>query len=448
MVLALLLALSTPASAGDFITTVSEDAVMSGDDIGGINWVRIFNNFADGGWWVTYHWETEGGLPGYNAARMTDERVLAHSTGRIRLAEWAETKDHAITRCPDGSFLHAFSIGIGNESARSARYSRSWETLSHEWVEENVPERAHNDLPVICSEPREATAFTNHASFTAQVFDIGSSGSVTSSSSELTGSGHMAGASWIYYEPRDQYLVISNGEPGLRRVWYNRDLSVAEVTDWAPLPALNRSFWPQKIERVGDYWVLIYLGIEYGGMYLADDGDVYLVVMDSSFNTVDSAKLSNNTPGDLGSARPHFARHGSKLMAVWDKAILPYAAKVQLNLEAFGVEDDDTGFDWADGDSDVDGGGDDPCVPDEDEDTDGTVSTETIEGQDETNGGHTSMGLTGTEDTAMAESSKDCGKSGCGCAVSVTRRMPWALLLLTGLVLRLRRQTPVSRSQS
>ena len=170
--------------------------------------------------------------------------------------------------------------------------------------------------------------------------------------------------------------------------------------------------------------------------------------MDSSFNTVDSAKLSNNTPGDLGSARPHFARHGSKLMAVWDKAILPYAAKVQLNLEAFGVEDDDTGFDWADGDSDVDGGGDDPCVPDEDEDTDGTVSTETIEGQDETNGGHTSMGLTGTEDTAMAESSKDCGKSGCGCAVSVTRRMPWALLLLTGLVLRLRRQTPVSRSQS
>ena len=292
MLLALVAALSAPVSAGDFITSVGSDAVMGGDDIGGMNWIRVFNNPDDGGWWVTYHWQREGEDPGYNVARMTDERVLDHSGSRIRLAAWPETKDHAIARCPDGSILHAYSVGVGNESARSARYSMDWDILTHEWIEEGVDERAHNDLPVICSEPRQAAAFTNHASFTATVFDIDDDGA-PSIGGELTSSGHLSGSSWIYYPPRDQYLVISNGEPGLRRVWYNRDLSVAEVTDWEPLPDLNRTFWPQKIERVGEHWLLIFLGVEYGGMYLADDGDVYLVVMDSSFNTVDSAKLSN-----------------------------------------------------------------------------------------------------------------------------------------------------------
>jgi len=443
MFLSLLLALTGPASAGDFITSVGDDAVMGGDDIGGINWVRIFNNLEDGGWWVTYHWQLEGGTPGYNVARMTDDRVLAHSTGRTHLVDWPETKDHAIARCPDGSFLHAYSVGVGNESARSARYSMDWEVLSHEWIEENVDERAHNDLPVICSEPRQAAAFTNHASFTATVFDIASDGTVASSSGELTDSGHMAGASWIYYEPRDQYLVVSNGEPGLRRVWYNRDLSVDEVTDWAPMPALNRTFWPQKIERVGDYWVLIFLGIEYGGMYLADDGDVYLVVMDSSFNTVDSAKLSTNVAGDLGSARPHFSRNGSKLMAVWDKGIQPYAVQVQLDIERFGLEAEDTGFGWSDGGS---GGGSDddsettsPCEPSGGADSAGPDSPDDSEGLDETNGGHDSLTLTGKEDTAVHDVDDDCDKEGCGCSATGTQSSAWALVaLLVGLIRRRR----------
>jgi hypothetical protein len=434
MILSLLIALSTPAAAGDFINSVGEDAVMGGEDIGGMNWVRIFNN-GDGGWWVTYHWQAEGEDPGYNVAPMTDGRVLDHAGARRRLVEWPETKDHAITRCSDGSFLHAYSIGTGNESARSARYSPDWEVESHEWIEQDVDARAHNDLPVICSEPLQATAFTNHASFTATIFEIDEAGTATING-ELGASGHISGASWIYYPPRDQYLVVSNGEPGLRRVWYNRDLSVDEIVDWEPIGGLNRSFWPQKIERVGEYWLMVYLSVEYGGMYLADDGDVYVVVMDSSFNTVDSTKVSTNTPGDLGSARPHFARQGAKMMVVWDKGIRPYAVKVQLSAAALGIEDEDTGWDFGDedGDGDSDGGSDsyDPCAQDDDEDT-GT------RGVDELSGGHSSEGLSGTEDTSSSEVDAECDDKGCGCSALPSEQVPWWLLLGLGLAHRRRR---------
>ena len=221
------------------------------------------------------------------------------------------------------------------------------------------------------------------------------------------------------------------------------------MTDWEPLPDLNRTFWPQKIERVGEHWLLIFLGVEYGGMYLADDGDVYLVVMDSSFNTVDSAKLSNNTPGALGSARPHFARSGSKLMAVWDKAILPYAVKVQLNAERLGIEDEDTGWDWSDdgggGGGDEEGDSSDPCVStdgdgdgDGDGDADGGTSPDNTTGEDESAGGHTRVGLNGTEDTAIAQTDGECDKDGCGCATTSARPLPWLVLAGLGLLIRRR----------
>ena len=66
--------------------------------------------------------------------------------------------------------------------------------------------------------------------------------------------------------------------------------------------------------RVGDYWLLVFLGEEVPGQYLAGDGDVYVAVLDDDFETMETIKVSDNTDGSgLGSARPSFARHMDKL---------------------------------------------------------------------------------------------------------------------------------------
>ena len=63
--------LSSPANAGEFFLSATPDQVPSGRDVGGLNWIRVFNNFDDGGWWMTHHFEMSG-VPGYNAAPMTE----------------------------------------------------------------------------------------------------------------------------------------------------------------------------------------------------------------------------------------------------------------------------------------------------------------------------------------------------------------------------------------
>ena len=102
--------LSSPANAGEFFLSATPDQVPSGRDVGGLNWIRVFNNFDDGGWWMTHHFEMSG-VPGYNAAPMT-EGLEVDMSSRIRLAEYDNQKDHGIERCPDGSFLHLSLIHI------------------------------------------------------------------------------------------------------------------------------------------------------------------------------------------------------------------------------------------------------------------------------------------------------------------------------------------------
>ena len=142
-----LLTVSAPAQAGPWLLSSTPDQVPSGRDVGGLNWVRVFNNFDDGGWWLTHHWDNGTG-PGYNVAPMT-EGLNVDMSSRVRLADWDDIKDHGIERCPDGSFLHVYSLSVTNDSARAARYTDDWNMIAHGWVEENVDARAHNDMHAI-----------------------------------------------------------------------------------------------------------------------------------------------------------------------------------------------------------------------------------------------------------------------------------------------------------
>ncbi len=429
--------LTSPATAGDFLLSATPDRVPSGRDVGGLNWVRVFNNLDDGGWWMTHHFEMAG-VPGYNVAPMTEGLELDMSS-RVRLAEYANQKDHGIERCPDGSFLHVYSLNFTNDGARAARYSEDWEMQAHGSVEEGVDARAHNDMPVICSEHLQGVAFTNHSDFSATLFEIGPDATVVGTH-ELDVGGHISGGAFKYDAGSDRFLMTANGEPGLEAIWISRDFEVDERVSFVPIPSLERHYWPQALMRVGDYWLLAFLGVEYMGQYLADDGDVYVAVLNDDFETVDSMKVSNNDDGSgLGSARPSFARHMDQLLVAWDKGFQPYVSVVTLDLVAFGLDEDDSGFvPPEESDADEDGS---PCLGDTADDD--TVSASS--GTDDDGASSTTTGLTGDTADEFDEPAGDEGMKedpcdeGCGCAHTPNR---WSAswLFLVGLVALVRRR--------
>ena len=417
--------LSSPANAGEFFLSATPDQVPSGRDVGGLNWIRVFNNFDDGGWWMTHHFEMSG-VPGYNAAPMT-EGLEVDMSSRIRLAEYENQKDHGIERCPDGSFLHIYSVNVTNDTARAARYTEDWEMLAHGTVEEGVDARAHNDMPVICSEHLQGVAFTNHMGFSATLFEIGPDAEVVDTH-ELDVGAHISGGAFTYDRESDRFLMTANGEPGLQAIWINRDLTVDERVNFVPIPSLDRHFWPQGLMRVGDYWLLVFLGEEVPGQYLAGDGDVYVAVLDDDFETMETIKVSDNTDGSgLGSARPSFARHMDKLLVAWDKSFQPRMSTITLDLVAFGLDEDDSGFVPPE-DSDDEGS---PCADEGDTAGDGTAG-----GADEAEGGTSSAGLEGDSEDEFDESDdgegikEDPCDDGCGCTHAPTgSSLAWAGLL-------------------
>jgi hypothetical protein len=424
--LLLYIALASPtAHAGDFFLSATADQVPSGRDVGGLNWVRVFNNLRDGGWWMGHHWELDGS-PGYNVAPMTEDLEIDMSS-RIRLAEWENIKDHGIERCPDGSFLHVYSLNVTNDGARAARYTEDWDIVSQGEVETGAPERAHNDMPVICSEHLQGVAFTNKSDFKATLFEIGPDSTVTATHT-LDTNVHISGGAFRYDPLSDRFLMTSNGgfeNPELQAIWLNRDLSIDERVDFEPIPTLHRHFWPQALMRIGDYWLLGFLGEATPGQYLAGDGDVYLAVLNDDFETIETMKVSDNTDGSgLGSARPSFARHMDQLLVAWDKGFQPHTAVVTLDLVAFGLDEDDSGF-----------------VPPEGDGGDGSGSlcdtgTLAVGGADEAPEGDTTDDLEGDSKDDWEEGGTDegikedpCAK-GCGCAYKPKpTQLVWALLI-------------------
>ena len=416
--------LSTEARAQEFFISASADQKPTGRDVGGLNWVRVFNNLTDGGWLMTHHWELDG-MPGYNVAPMTEGLELDMSS-RMRLSEFPETKDHGIERCPDGSFLHIYSISVRNDGARAARYSEDWDIRAEGWVEEGVDARAHNDMPVICSEHLQGVAFTNHSDFKATLFEIGPDATVVDTH-VLNVNAHISGGAFKYDERSDRFLLTANGEPGLKAIWINRDLTIDERVNFTPIPELDRHFWPQALMRVGDYWLLAFLGVEYSGQYLAGDGDVYLAVLNDDFETMETIKVSQNDDGSgMGSARPSFARYTDQVLVSWDKAFEPRVSVVTLNLVSFGLDEDDSGFVPPDTDDDSDGEGS-PC---------GTDDSAAVDGEEDGSSSGTQSGeISGNSDDEYDESDdgedikEDPCSDGCGCTQSPAMpHISWAIL--------------------
>jgi hypothetical protein len=349
--------LAAPASAGDFVLEIGEEVHLEG--IGG-GWSRAFP-VGDGSW----HYLFGGGgdfrhMP-LSANMDFDASSAIFLTGRSDLI------DHAITRCPDGTYLHVASgqVNAPDDSAWAFRYDEDWQLMVEAGVDVANPGLHHNDPPVLCSSALDATVFQPPDDAEAEFIVL--DGDLNPIESELTTSAMppVPGSSLYFEEEFDTIirvtapeLVTSNSDPrnklivfeidweqeGSYEVRTDVDLSDAGIfEDW-------HAYWPQGLVRIGEFTFVSHMARPVEGGFNQDEGNVFLQVLDGDFNLIESHQLTFDE-GPEANQRPSLALQEEFLLVTYDKRIANqlnnFVLSVRLDLEAIeeGTSETDTGED-------------------------------------------------------------------------------------------------------
>ena len=402
----LLVALASPALAGDFILATGPEVELRNSG----TWARAIAtsdgwrlaHASNGDFYIASLTKTGDGLGDWEMDR----------DSRVQLTQHGELKDHAIRRCPDGSYLHVASANVAepNDSAYGWRYSADFEVLAQAPIEEANSARAHNDMALYCSALGAGVAFGGQggppailsidADLNAEVarelaFDV-----------RPTGAGF-----WVDAEAELISLFYTDFTGNLHKLDMDASLNQVATMNRPIAEESLRAYWPQGVLRVGDYWLIAHMVRPQQTSVGGDDGNVRLVVVDDQLQIQDEALLTDNPIEEAG-MRPWLARQGDLVLMSYDRQRQHTVLEIRLDLDAFGVDpDEDTGWDGSDGWGGSSGGG----------------------------SGGNSAG-----DTASDEDDDGSGKDGCGgCAApgSVPASVPAGLLASLALLTIVRRRT-------
>ena len=354
------------AVAGEFITDIGEDRNL--EMVGG--WPRVFPDWDTDGW--HFLWASGGN---FNLVEMSADYEVV-DFNRKSLTPLDELKDHAISACPGGGYLHVASANIEtpNDSAYAFRYDDDFELLSWSPIEERIEERDHNDLPVACGPLGDLTVFGGAIPggvVMSTFFEIDEDAG-SELVAVLPNVPRTAGLT-LRWEPDTETLLAFEmdfaTEMDITRL--DANLQILEVTTVQVMGDTDRGRWPQGSLRIGDYYLIAYVvqGFDVGWTGLV--GDIWIAVMDMEFNVLQTEMLTQNTPPDSGMT-PGLARRGDKVVMVYDKSVVSHLVEITIDLEAFGVSEGDTGGYW---DTGLDTG--DPQDTEDTEEPEDTDLTET-----------------------------------------------------------------------
>ena len=278
-------------------------------------------------------------------------------TNWVRGTDHGGLKDHAIRKCPDGTWLHVASTNNNdpNDSAYSWRLTSDFQIIESGIVEENYPLRAHNDMATLCSPRVQGAVFTafGGGAWVATFFHIDE----TANTSETTELGiiQTEGGAFLDDAPTDRIILISATHLSELEInTFDADLNPLERKLIDIPPTNERAFWPQRIIRVGQYYVVAMMSMVELGPGLSDTGDVWLHVLDEDFNLLEQHQITNYGSGRESAMRPWMERMDDLLIVSYDIMTTHTFVAIQLNLD--GVEEVDTGFPNADADADGDDG--------------------------------------------------------------------------------------------
>ena len=349
MLLALLL--SNPVMAGDYIQSFEDPIELP---LAG-GWPRVIPDDDGVNWHLLW---AMGGQ--YSMIPMTSD-LWAEDYGRKDLTDGTVShmlKDHAFTACPDGGYLHIASANVisPNDSAYAFRYDDNFDLVSWSTLEEGVDSQAHNDMPLACSPIFTATSFGGigvGATIASRYFYLDENAQVVDT--QDTVNLPRTGGSALKVEPETNSILLVEMSslpldvPG--EMWITRldlDLNLLNVYRAQVLPDGHNGHWPQGILRIGDFYMVAYIGWP-DDTWDGHNGDMWVAVFDMDWNLLETQQVSNNTPTNPG-MRPGLVRRGAIVLATYDKNTTPHIHELQIDLEAFGIEEGDTG-NWDTGDT-------------------------------------------------------------------------------------------------
>jgi hypothetical protein len=419
MYAAALIAMLTPSAlAGDFILETGPEVELRNSG----TWARA--HVVDGAWKLTF-----AGNGDYYIADLvkTGEGLgdweLQDGT-RVQLTDHGDLKDHAIRRCPDGTYLHAASANVTdvNDSAYAWRYAADWSLIGTGTIAESDMARSHQDMGLYCSSLGSGAAFGGREGppGIVRINDDLTPGAATDLPFEVrpTGSGM-----WVDAESELITLFWTDGMGNLHKWDMDPDLNTVATTNRPIAEEALRAYWPQGVLRVGDYWLIAHMVRPLDTSVGGDDGNVRLLVLNDQLEIQDDATLTDNDIQDAG-MRPWITRKGDVVVMAYDRQRQHTVVEIRLDLAAFGVAgDEDTGWTGSDdGGGSGDGSGD-------------GAGNGSGDGAGSGDGGGSGSADTATDLPADGTSEKDaCG----GCAASGTA--PLGLAAGVGLLALARRR--------
>ncbi|MFH1467196.1 MAG: hypothetical protein ABIO70_22620 [Pseudomonadota bacterium] len=315
-------------------------------------WIRTFP--AETGWWILHSAGND-----YLLNHLGDDLVIDDLPRT--LTDRADLVDHAITRCPDGGFLHAsFSQTDGIDTQWVFRYDRDWNLLNAQAVVDGDGEVRASDPPVVCSEPLNATGYSRGVELPFRMVRLSTEGA-SLGTLDLDDGVMAQGSGMLVDEDAGALVVVGNAGYGgitLRLRRYDLgDLHLLEARDLeVPFDSSRRPFWPQGVMRVGDYVLVAYVVTTLASGTAADSGDIWLSAYDDGWNLVESTAVVEEPVEWEAYMRPGLSRKGEHLLVSFDHHNGDRLAMVILDLDALGVEGGDSGlFDTGTHPSDSDG---------------------------------------------------------------------------------------------
>lgn len=284
----------------------------------------------------------------------TEERALTSSGGVLT--------DHAIKRCPDGTWLHVATgtVEDDSDSAWAFRYDADLELLAEALIQDRVTEVPHHDPPVLCSRLGQGPAFPGPEEFDpsgdASFLHLDAAAEVAHTST-LPGDPRASGSSLLTLPDADRTVYIGyNYRDTMHVLELDADFEVVSEREVLLLGDGLRAYWPQGLLRVGEHYLVAFMGREdmTGG---GDRGDVFLGVFDDDWTLLQQEQLTDFGWED-GAMRPWLARRGAQLLVTYDRSNQHYIQELTLDVAALDITDDpgDTGQNPAELETPVDTG--------------------------------------------------------------------------------------------
>ena len=336
-----LLLLLSSGFAQDWITSISEPYELPS----GGTWARPFPS--PQGWNI---------FLGGSSMRIGELKKMqgnweVHDIRVISDQEGVHFNDHGVKKCPDGSYLHVASrdSDVPNNSAHVWRYSSDFEVTASEVYEENSDQRQYNDPALLCSRLSQGVASSilgGPMDFGNHYFEVDALG-VKQNFTELSSYPRLNGGA-LFAEDREGlifHLGMDHGQP-LQINTYNEDFTLLDEKSVDLLESPKRAYWPQGLIRVGDYYLLTFMGRDdtWGN---GDLGDVFLGIFDREWNLLKTEQITHYEANFA--MRPWISRSGDQVLIAYDGNLKFYLVELVIDLEAFGVaeSDPDTGTDPA-----------------------------------------------------------------------------------------------------